>query len=72
MWSWDISYLATQTRGQHYYLYLIVDIFSRKVVGADVYEQGLGELAADFLQRTIWSEKCVNKALFCIQTMARQ
>jgi transposase InsO family protein len=61
VWTWDISYVATQTRGQHYYLYLIVDIFSRKIVGADVYEQELGELAADFLQRTIWSEKCVNK-----------
>lgn len=61
LWSWDISYLATQTRGQHYYLYLIVDIFSRKIVGADVYDRELGELAADFLQRTIWSEKCVNK-----------
>jgi putative transposase len=61
VWTWDISYLATQTRGQHYYLYLIVDIFSRKIVGADVYEQELGELAADFLQRTIWSEKCINK-----------
>jgi len=61
VWTWDISYLATQTRGQHYYLYLIVDIFSRKIVGADVYEQELGELAADFLQRTVWSEKCINK-----------
>lgn len=60
LWSWDISYLPTKTRGQHYYLYLIVDIFSRKIVGADVYEQELGELAADFLQRTIWREKCVN------------
>lgn len=60
LWSWDISYLPTQTRGQHYYLYLIVDIFSRKIVGADVYEQELGELAADFLQRTTWREKCVN------------
>jgi putative transposase len=57
VWTWDISYLATQTRGQHYYLYMIVDIFSRKIVGADVYEQELGELAADFLQRTIWCEK---------------
>jgi putative transposase len=59
--TWDISYLATQTRGQHYYLYMIVDIFSRKIVGADVYKRELGELAADFLQRTIWSEKCINK-----------
>jgi putative transposase len=61
VWTWDISYVAMQTRGQHYYLYLIVDIFSRKIVGADVYEQELGELAADFLQRTIWSKKCVIK-----------
>jgi putative transposase len=61
VWTWDVSYLATQTRGQHYYLYMIVDIFSRKIVGADVYEQELGELVADFLQRTIWSEKCINK-----------
>jgi transposase InsO family protein len=61
VWTWDISYLATQTRVQHYYLYMIVDIFSRKIVGADEYEQELGELAADFLQRTIWSEKCINK-----------
>lgn len=61
VWTWDISYLPTKTRGQHYYLYLIVDIFSRKIVGADVYEQELGELAADFLQRTVWNERCVNK-----------
>jgi putative transposase len=40
---------------------MIVDIFSRKIVGADVCEQELGELAADFLQRAIWSEKCINK-----------
>jgi putative transposase len=61
VWSWDISYLATQTKGQHYYLYLIVDILSRKIVGADVYDQESGELAAELLQRTIWNEKCVNK-----------
>lgn len=60
IWTWDISYLATLTRGQHYYLYMIVDIFSRKIVGAEVYAQELGELAADVLQRAVWSEKCVN------------
>lgn len=60
LWTWDISYLATLTRGQHYYLYMIVDIFSRKIVGAEVYDQELGELAADVLQRAVWSEKCVN------------
>jgi len=63
LWTWDISYLATLTRGQHYYLYMIVDIFSRKIVGAEVYAQELGELAADVLQRAVWSEKCVNEGM---------
>jgi len=61
VWTWDISYLTTLTRGQHYYLYMIVDIFSRKIVGAEVYDQELGELAATVLQRAAWSEKCVNQ-----------
>lgn len=30
VWSWDISYLPSKTRGTHYYLYLIMYIFSRK------------------------------------------
>jgi len=33
VWSWDISYLPTQVLGLYYYLYMVVDIFSRKIVG---------------------------------------
>ncbi|MCE7641240.1 IS3 family transposase [Vibrio fluvialis] len=63
VWSWDISYLPSITKGEHYYLYVIMDIFSRKIVGAEVFQQELGEHAADLLQRTTWKEKCVNKGL---------
>ena len=63
VWTWDISYLPSSVKGRHYYLYMIVDIFSRKIVGAEVYEQELGEHAASLLQRAIWSEKCVNNKL---------
>ncbi len=38
VWSWDISYLPTQIAGMFYYLYMIVDIFSRKIVGYIVHE----------------------------------
>jgi putative transposase len=62
VWTWDISYLASQTRGQHYYLYMIVDIFSRKIVGVEAYDQELGEFAAAVLQRTVLSEKCIKKS----------
>lgn len=38
VWSWDITYLRTPVRGMFYYLYLIMDVWSRKIVGARVYD----------------------------------
>ena len=32
VWSWDIRYCPSEVRGQHWYLYLIMDIYSRKIV----------------------------------------
>lgn len=58
VWSWDITYLPTRVRGQFYYLYLFEDIYSRKAVGAEVYECESGELAAEVLQRTVLAESC--------------
>jgi transposase InsO family protein len=63
VWSWDISYLPTGVIGLHYYLYLFMDIYSRKIVGADVYESENGSDAAVLLQRSMWSEKCIEKNL---------
>jgi len=58
VWSWDISYLPTTVIGQHYYLYMIEDIYSRKVVGWEVHTNETGEQAAELLERSVWSEKC--------------
>ena len=33
VWSWDITYLKTNVAGIYYYLYTIIDIWSRKIVG---------------------------------------
>ena len=63
LWSWDISYCPSTTKGKHYYLYMIEDIFSRKIVGAEVHEQESGEHAAELLQRTVWKEKCVTSGV---------
>ena len=41
--TWDITYLPAAVRGLHYYQYLIEDIYSRKIVGYEVYEQESGE-----------------------------
>jgi transposase InsO family protein len=41
---WDITYLPTQVRGQHFYLYLFEDLFSRKIVGWQVFDGKSAEL----------------------------
>jgi len=50
LYSWDITYLPSLIRGQFFYLYLFVDIFSRKVVGWQVYEQESSALAGELLR----------------------
>ena len=47
---WDITYLPTCGRGCYFYLYLFVDLFSRKIVGWQVYDCESAELAAGLLQ----------------------
>jgi len=63
VWSWDITYCASKVRGQYFYLYLIEDIYSRKIVGWEVHDHESGELAADLLQRTVMREQCFTKPL---------
>lgn len=46
LWSWDITYLQTLVKGTFYYLYLIMDIYSRKIVGFDIFEEQAAELAS--------------------------
>lgn len=63
VWSWDITYLASAVRGIFYYLYLVVDIYSRKIVGWEVHEKENGELAAELMQQCVLSEHCFHKPL---------
>ena len=39
VWSWDITFLAAAIRGSFYRLYMVEDIFSRKIVGWEIHEQ---------------------------------
>ncbi|WP_339491645.1 IS3 family transposase [Pseudomonas sp. EA_15y_Pfl2_R67] len=63
VWSWDITYLPSPVRGKYYYLYLIEDIYSRKAVGWEVYEEESGEKAAALLQRSVIGEQCWREPL---------
>jgi len=56
VWSWDITKLRGPTRGVHYELFVIIDIFSRYVVGWAVAAAETGELAKEFIDHAITSQ----------------
>ncbi len=39
VFSWDITYLRSPLRGAFFYLYLVVDVYSRRIVGWDVHAE---------------------------------
>jgi len=49
IWSWDITYIKTSVRGQFYYVYLMMDIFSRKIVGFDIHESESMEYSSELV-----------------------
>lgn len=56
VWSWDITYLASTVTGRFFYLYLFMDLFSRKIVGWEVHEKESSELAARILRKAKLAE----------------
>lgn len=56
VWSWDITYLKSSVRGSFYYLYMVLDVWSRKIVGFDVRDAECSAFAAALLEMTCSSE----------------
>jgi putative transposase len=54
VWSWDITWLPGPVRGTFFYLYLILDVWSRKIVGGVVHEEESAQLAAELFRTTCW------------------
>jgi len=63
LWSWDITYLATTVKGIFFYLYLIMDVYSRKIVGLEVFEAELAEHAATVVRRAYLREGIAGEPL---------
>lgn len=55
VWSWDITYMKGPVKGAFLYLYLVVDVFSRRVMGFAVHEEESSEHAAALIRRS-WQE----------------
>ena len=56
VWSWDITFLRSSVVGQFYKLYLIEDVFSRKIVGWEVHEQETAEHAGILISKSCLKE----------------
>jgi putative transposase len=57
LWSWDITFLAcSSVVGKFFYLYAILDLWSRKIVAWEVHERESGELAAALVEKAVWRE----------------
>jgi putative transposase len=50
VWSWDITFLRTSVQGMFYYLYLFIDVWSRKIIAAQIFAQESMEHSARLFQ----------------------
>jgi len=58
VWSWDVTYLKGPVRGLFFFLYMIIDLFSRKIVGWEVWGKESGDYAVTLVDRAVLAEQC--------------
>lgn len=51
IWSWDITYLKSPIRGEYYYLYMVMDIFSRMIVGWKIEKTESADHSGNLIQQ---------------------
>ena len=56
VWCWDMTYLPTIVAGVWFYLYLILDLYSRKIVGWEIHATDSADHAAHLVRRTALAE----------------
>jgi len=56
VWCWDVTFLPAQIQGRWFYFYLILDLYSRKIVGFEVHDTDSAEHAAHLARRTALAE----------------
>jgi putative transposase len=56
VWCWDVTFLNARVQGRWFYLYVILDLWSRKIVGFEVHGTDQAEHAAHLVRRTALAE----------------
>ena len=63
VWTWDITWLNASIKGQYYKLYLVLDMFSRLIVGYEVWEEEKAEHAEYLIRKTTLSQGIAGRPL---------
>jgi len=56
VWTWDITYLPSPVRGELFYLYMIMDLYSRKIVSWQVHIREDATLASELIREACYLE----------------
>ncbi|MEQ8156461.1 MAG: IS3 family transposase [Clostridiaceae bacterium] len=63
VWTWDITWINGSIKGQYFKLYLILDMFSRFIVGYEVWETEKAEYAEILVKRALLAQKIKGRPL---------
>ncbi len=63
IWSWDVSQIASTTRTLRYYLYVIIDIWSRYVVGWTLEDHEKTSIALEMWKAALEAQSISGKGL---------
>jgi transposase InsO family protein len=63
IWCWDVTWMPAAAKGHYFYLYMIMDIHSRKIVGWEVHLAKSALLGADVIEKAALCERLHGKPL---------
>lgn len=63
VWCWDITYMRSPMRGAFFFLYLVVDVFSRKIIGWRVETEESQDFAVDLVEDATRRERVPEDSL---------
>lgn len=63
VWTWDITWLGGPVKGMYYRMYCILDLFSRKIVGWEIWESEEAKYAEDLVKKAVIKEKIKGEPL---------
>ena len=60
VWMWDITWLPGPAKGIYFYLYLILDLYSRKIIAWEIWSEESAENASVLVRRGMLSEQRIS------------